>query len=404
MSGSRCCFVVPIVLGLAVTANPAAAQQKYDPGATDTEIKIGNIMPYSGPASSYATIGKAMSGYFDKINAEGGINGRKIKFVTRDDGYQPPKTVEVARQLVEQDEVLFLAGTLGTPTNSAIQKYMNLKKVPHLFIASGATKWGDPKNFPWTMGWQPSYQTEGAILGHYTAATYPSGRIGMLFQNDDAGKDYVKAFKAGLGEDGIKRVLAETSYEVTDPTVDSQLVTLKASGADTFFLNAVPKFVAQAIRKAYDLNWRPQIVLVSVGSSVATALEPAGLEKSIGTVTAAYLKDPTDKTWTEDRGYLDWLAFMKQWYPNGSLIDASNVYGYSMAQTVVQVLRQCADELTHDNVMRQAANLRAFDLPMLLPGIKINTSPTDYFPIKQMQMARFDGKAWILMGNLINQR
>jgi branched-chain amino acid transport system substrate-binding protein len=280
---------------------------------------------------------------------------------------------------------------------------MNLKKVPHLFIASGATKWGDPKNFPWTMGWQPSYQTEGAILGRYTAATYPSGKIGILFQNDDSGKDYVKAFKAGLGENGMKRILAETSYEVTEPTVDSQVVTLRTSGADTFFLGANPKFVAQAIRKSYDLNWRPQIILASVGSSVATALEPAGLEKSIGTVTAAYLKDPTDKTWAEDRAYLDWIAFMKQWYPNGSLIDSANVYGYSMAQTVVQVLKQCADGLTHDNVMWQAANLRALELPMLLPGIKINTSPTDYFPIKQMQMARFDGRAWVLMGNLINQ-
>jgi branched-chain amino acid transport system substrate-binding protein len=404
MKVSKDCLFASAALAVAMLfATQAVAQKKYDHGATDTEIKIGNIMPYSGPASSYATIGKTMSAYFDKINAEGGINGRKIRFVTQDDGYQPPKTVEVARKLVEQDEVLFLAGALGTPTNSAIQKYMNLKKVPHLFIASGATKWGDPKNFPWTMGWQPSYQTEGAILGRYTAATYPSGKIGILFQNDDSGKDYAKAFKASVSEDGTKRILAETSYEVTDPTVDSQLVTLKTSGADTFFLHANPKFVAQAIRKSYDLNWRPHIILASVGSSVATALEPAGLEKSIGTVTAAYLKDPTDKTWADDRAYLDWLAFMKQWYPNGSLIDASNVYGYSMAQTVVQVLRQCADELTHDNVMRQAANLQAFGLPMLLPGIKINTSPTDYFPIKQMQMARFDGKAWTLMGNLINQ-
>jgi len=401
MSCNRSYLVPILALALALLTNPAAAQRKYDPGASDSEIKIGNIMPYSGPASSYGTIGKAMAAYFDKINAEGGIGGRKIRFLSHDDGYQPPKTVEVARKLVEQDEVLFLAAPLGTPTNSAIQKYMNVKKVPQLFISSGATKWGDPKNFPWTMGWQPSYRTEGAILGRYTAAAHPSGKIGILFQNDDSGKDYVGAFKTGLGEEGSKRIVSEASYEVTDPTVDSQMVTLKASGADVFFLHAVPKFVAQAIRKAYDLNWRPQFILVSVGSSVAGALEPAGLEKSIGTITAAYLKDPTDRTWAEDPAYLDWVAFMKQWYPGGNLIDSGNVYGYSMAQTVVQVLKQCGDELTRENVMRQAANLKDLELPMLLPGITINTSETDFFPIKQMQIARFDGKAWVLMGKLI---
>jgi branched-chain amino acid transport system substrate-binding protein len=273
--------------------------------------------------------------------------------------------------------------------------------VPHLFIASGATKWGDPKNFPWTMGWQPSYRTEGFILGSYTASTWPDGKIGILFQNDDSGKDYVSAFKMGLGSERTKHIVGEVSYEVTDPTVDSQLVSLRGSGADVFFLHSVPKFAAQAIRKAYDLNWRPHTVLVSVAASVATALEPAGLEKSIGTVTAAYLKDPTDKTWENDPAYLEWLAFMKQYYPHGSLIDASNVYGYSMAQTVVALVRQCGDDLTRENVMRQAANLKDLALPMLLPGVRINTGPSDFFPIKQMQMARFDGKAWSLFGGLI---
>jgi branched-chain amino acid transport system substrate-binding protein len=391
-----------VLLAFALPAS-ATAQNKYDPGATDAEIKIGNIMPYSGPASSYATIGKAEAAYFEKVNAEGGINGRKIRFLSVDDGYQPPKTVEVARRLVEQDEVLFLAGALGTPTNSAIQKYMNLKKVPQLFVATGATKWGDPSHFPWTMGWQPSYQTEGRILGRYTAVTYPSGAIGILFQNDDSGKDYVKSFKEGLGEGDAKRIRAETSYEPTDPTVESQLAILKSSGADTLFLHALPKFAAQAIRKIYDLNWRPHIVLASVSASVALTLEPAGLEKSIGIVTAAYLKDPTDKTWTDDAGYVDWLAFMKRWYPGGSLIDAANVYAYSVAQTLVQVLKQCGNELTRENVMRQAANLHDLELPMLLPGIRISTSPTDYFPIKQMQMARFDGKSWALLGSVISQ-
>jgi branched-chain amino acid transport system substrate-binding protein len=381
----------------------ATAQKRYDAGATDTEIKIGNIMPYSGPASSYATTGRAMAAYFDKINSEGGINSRKVRFLSQDDGYQPPKTVEVARKLVEQDGVLFLASTLGTPTNSAIHKYMNLKKVPQLFVATGATKWGDPKNFPWTMGWQPSYQIEGGILGGYVAVTYPSAKIGILYQNDDAGKDYVKGFKAGLGQESIKQIVAETSYEVTDPTVDSQIVTLKTSDVDVFFLPAIPKVVAQAIRKAHDLNWRPAIILTSVGSSVGAALEPAGLERSIGVVTATYFKDPTDKTWTDDPGYLSWLAFMKQWYPSGNVIDNLNVIGYSLAQTVVQVLKRCGDDLTRENIMQQASNLKDLELPMLLPGIKINTSPNDFFPIKQMQMARFDGKSWVLTGSVINR-
>ncbi len=353
-------------------------------------------MPYSGPASSYSTIGLVMKAYFDKINAEGGVNGRKITLLSQDDGFVSSKTVEATRKLVEQDDVLFIAGSLGTAPNAAVQKYLNIKKVPQLFVATGATRWGDPEHFPWTMGWQPSYQIEGAILGRYTAATYPTAKIGVLYQNDDSGKDYIKGFKAGLG-DAAKLIVAETSYELSDPTVDSQVITLKTAGADVFFLHANPKFVAQAIRRTFELNWKPAIILPSVGASVGAALAPAGLEKSIGAVTAAYMKDPTDKVWESDKGFQDWLAFMKQWYPRGSLIDGSNVYGYSMAQTIVQVLKQCGDELTRENVMKQAASMTDLELPMLLPGINLSTSAKDFFPIKQMRLARFDGTSWIVM-------
>ncbi|MBR1147924.1 ABC transporter substrate-binding protein [Bradyrhizobium sp. AUGA SZCCT0431] len=388
-----------LVAGVAsaiVWTGAASAQKKYDPGASDTEIKIGQTMPYSGPASSYATIGLVMKAYFDKINAEGGVNGRKITLLSQDDGFVSSKTVEATRKLVEQDDVLFIAGSLGTAPNAAVQKYLNIKKVPQLFVATGATRWGDPEHFPWTMGWQPSYQIEGAILGRYTAATYPTAKIGVLYQNDDSGKDYIKGLKAGLG-DAAKLIVAETSYELSDPTVDSQVITLKTAGADVFFLHANPRFVAQAIRRTFELTWKPAIILPSVGASVGAALAPAGLEKSIGAVTAAYMKDPTDKVWESDKGFQDWLAFMKQWYPRGSLIDGSNVYGYSMAQTIVQVLKQCGDVLTRENVMQQAASMKDLELPMLLPGINLSTSAKDFFPIKQMRLARFDGTSWIVM-------
>jgi branched-chain amino acid transport system substrate-binding protein len=384
------------VVGAVMWTGAASAQKKYDPGASDTEIKIGQTMPYSGPASSYATIGNVMMAYFNKINSEGGINGRKITLLSQDDGFVSSKTVEVTRRLVEQDEVLFIAGSLGTAPNAAIQKYLNIKKVPQLFIATGATRWGDPENFPWTMGWQPSYQIEGGILGRYVASAHPTGKIGVLFQNDDSGKDYIKGFKAGLG-DAARLIVAETSYEFSDPTVDSQVVALKSAGAETFFLHANPRYAAQAIRRAYELNWRPQIIMASTGASVGSALVPAGVEKSIGAVTAAYLKDPTDKTWENDKAFQDWAAFMKQWYPHGSLIDGSNVYGYSIAQSIVHVLRQCGDELTRENVMKQAAALKEVEIPMLLPGIRLNTGAGDFFPIKQMQLARFDGTSWVLM-------
>ena len=384
------------IISAVVWTGAASAQKKYDPGASDTEIKIGQTMPYSGPASSYSTIGLVMKAYFDKINAEGGVNGRKITLLSQDDGFVSSKTVEATRRLVEQEDVLFIAGSLGTAPNAAVQKYLNIKKVPQLFVATGATRWGDPEHFPWTMGWQPSYQIEGAILGRYTAATYATAKIGVLYQNDDSGKDYIKGFKAGLG-DAARLIVAEASYELSDPTVDSQVVTLKTAGADVFFLHANPRYVAQAIRRTFELNWKPAIILPSVGASVGAALAPAGLEKSIGAVTAAYMKDPTDKVWESDKGFQDWLAFMKQWYPRGSLNDGSNVYGYSMAQTVVQVLKQCGDVLTRENVMKQAASMKDLELPMLLPGIAVNTSAKDFFPIKQMRLARFDGTSWIVM-------
>ncbi|WP_371930069.1 ABC transporter substrate-binding protein [Bradyrhizobium sp. CCGUVB1N3] len=386
------------IVAAMLTAAPVAAQKKYDLGASDTEIKIGQTMPYSGPASSYGTIGQSMAAYFEKINAEGGVNGRKIKFISYDDAFSPPKTVEQTRKLVESDEVLFVAASLGTAPNVAVQKYLNSRKVPQLLVASGATRWSDPKNFPWTMGWQPSYQAEGAALARYSLSARPGAKIGILYQNDDSGKDYVKGFKAGLGE-AIRQIVAETSYEVTDPTVDSQVVALKTAGADVFFLHANPRFTAQAIRRAYELNWRPATIIASVGASVGTALAPAGLEKSIGSVTAAYLKDPTDKMWENDKAYLDWLAFMKQWYPRGSLTDGSNVYGYSLAQTIVLVLKKCGDDLTRENVMKQAASLKDVELPMLLPGIRINTSSEDFFPIEDMRLARFDGTSWVLMND-----
>lgn len=384
-----------------VSTNVALAQKVYDAGASDSEIKIGQTMPYSGPASAYGTVGQVMSAYFDKVNSEGGINGRKIVLLSRDDGYSPPKTVEAIRKLVEGDEVLLVAGALGTAPNAAVQKYLNGKRVPQLFVASGATRWGDPQAFPWTMGWQPSYQAEGGVLGRYAVTANPAGKIALFFQNDDAGKDYAKGFKVGLGA-ASSQVVSEASYEVTEPTIDARIVSLQSSGANVIFIHANPKFTAQAIRKIHELNWRPTILLASVSSSVGGALQPAGLENSIGAVTAAYLKDPTDATWAADPGVMEWLSFMKQWYPRGNVLDLSNTYGYSLARTVVQVLARCGDRLTRENVMHQAANLRDVELPLLLPGIRLNTSGTDYFPIKQMRLARFDGKSWVLMSEAVS--
>jgi len=388
-----------IALGLALPS--ALAQKKYDPGASDTEIKVGNTMPYSGPASAYGTIGKAEAAYFRKINDEGGINGRKVNFISLDDGYSPPRTVEMVRRLVEQDEVLLVFQTLGTPSNTAIHKYMNAKKVPQLFVATGATKWNDPQNYPWTMGWQPNYQTETRIYAKHILATRPNAKIGVLYQNDDYGKDYLKGLKDGLG-DKAKMIVAEVSYEVSDPTVDSQIVQLQASGADVFVNITTPKFAAQAIRKVYDIGWKPAQYLNNVSQSVGSVLTPAGLEKSVGIISSNYGKDPTDPQWDNDPGMNEWRAFMKKYYPDGSLTDSFNVYGYSVARTLVQVLKQCGDNLTRENVMKQAANLKDFDTGMALPGIRINTSPSDFAPIQAVQLMRFDGKTWVRFGDIID--
>ena len=390
-----------VLLGLAVGATPAAAQKKYDPGASDTEIKVGNIMPYSGPLSAYAQIGRTEAAFFRMINEQGGINGRKINFISYDDAFSPPKTVEQARKLVESDEVLLIFQSLGTPTNNAIQKYMDQKKVPQLFVATGATKFGDPKNFPWTMGWQPTYQTEGRIYAKYILQNFPNGKIGILYQNDDSGRDYLKGLKDGLGPEATKRmIVAELPYDPSDPTVDSQVVALKTIGADIFFDEASPKFAAQAIRKAAEIGWKPTLFLASISNSVGSVLKPAGLENSKGILSSNYIKDPTDPTWKDDPAIKQWSEFMDKYFPEGD--KSFTVYGYALSQTLVQVLKQCGDELTRKNVMKQATNLKDFEVGLLLPGIKINTSPTDYYPIEQMQMSRFNGEHSVLFGTAIS--
>jgi branched-chain amino acid transport system substrate-binding protein len=391
------------LLALLLTAIPAVAQKKYDVGATDTEIKIGQTMPYSGPASAYGTIGRAEAAYFQMINDQGGVNGRKITLISLDDGYSPPKTVEQIRRLVEQDQVLMIYQSLGTPSNTAIQRYLNAQKVPQVFVATGATKWGDPKNYPWTIGWQPSYHAESLIYARYLLQTKPDAKIAVLYQNDDYGKDYLNSLRAGLSAKS-KSILKEVSYEVTDASVDSQIVTLQASGADTFFIFATPKFAAQAIRKTYDIGWHPLQFVNNVSNSVGTVLQPAGPEKAEGLISSFYLKEPTDPQWLKDKGYKDWVEWMKKYYSQGDLADLGNVYGYTVAQTLVQVLQQCGDDLTRENIMRQAANLKNLELPMLLPGVKLNTSAADFYPLEQMQLARFDGKRWVLFGEVLSGR
>ena len=386
-------------ISAAIAGGAIAQQKKYDTGANDHEIKIGNINPYSGPASAYGAIGKGINAYFDKINAEGGINGRKIKFISVDDGYNPARTVEMARKLVEEDEVLLLFQPLGTPPNSAIHKYMNTKKVPHLFVATGATKWGDPKNFPWTMGWQPNYQSESRIFVQHVLETRPNAKVGILMQNDDYGKDYVKGFKDALGDKAKAMIVAELTYEVTDPTVDSQMVSLKASGADVFFNVTTPKFAAQAIKKAAEIGWKPLHLLNSVSSAAGAVMVPAGAENGIGIVTTGYLKDPTDPQWASSKEFQEWLAWMKKFHPQGDLKDNLNVYSYTVAQTLVQTLKQAGNDLTRANIMKQAANLD-MTAPMLLPGIRIKTGPDDFYPIEQEQMMRWDGKTWVLFGKV----
>ena len=389
--------VVTVLVGVLALAPAALAQT---PGVTATEVKIGNTNPYSGPASAYGTIGKAIGAYFKKVNDEGGVNGRKVNYITYDDAYSPPKTVEMVRKLVEQDQVAALFQTLGTPTNSAIHKYMNQQKVPHLFVATGATKWNDSKNYPWTMGWQPNYQTEGRIYAQYILKNFPDAKIGILYQNDDYGKDYRKGLHDGLGDAAKKLIVMEQTYEVTDPTIDSQIVNLKNSGANVFFNVTIPKFAVQAIKKAHDIGWKPAHFLNNVSSSLATVLKPAGLEASKGLITALYMKEITDPQWKNDKGFQDWVAWMKKYYPEGAIDDQGNAYGYSVAQTLVQVLKQAGNDLSRENIMKQAASLKNFELPLLLPGVKINTSPTDHAPIEQEQLAKFDGERWVLFGEL----
>ncbi|HLI14025.1 MAG TPA: ABC transporter substrate-binding protein [Alphaproteobacteria bacterium] len=387
---------------LALATAPAKAEKKYGPGVSDTEIKIGNINPYSGPASAYGAIGKSIAAYFDKVNAEGGINGRKIKFISLDDGYSPPKTVEQARRLVEQDRVLLIFQSLGTPTNTAIHKYMNDKKVPQLFVATGAEKWNDPKHFPWTMGWQPSYQVEARIYAKYILQNVKDPKIAVLYQNDDYGKDYLTGLRDGLGAQAAKLIVAEKSYETTEPSIDSQIVALKDSGANVFLDVTTPKFASQAIRKVYDIGWKPLHLLNNVSTSVSSVMQPAGLEKGVGVISSYYLKDPADPQWQSTPEYKDWLAWMKKYNPGADLGNAFNVYGYTVAQTMVYVLKQCGDDLTRDNVMKQAASIKELKLPMLLPGITISTSATDYAPIKQMQLQKFNGKSWELFGPVLS--
>jgi ABC-type branched-subunit amino acid transport system substrate-binding protein len=385
----------------ALTAVPARAAKNYGPGVTDTEIKIGNTAPYSGPASSYSAFPKSMTAYYRMLNEQGGVNGRKINFISYDDAYSPPKTVEQVRRLVEEDGVLLMASPLGTPTNSAIWHYLNQKKVPQLFVATGATKWNDPRHHPWTMGWQPNYQSEGHAYAAYIQQEKPDGKIAVLYQNDDFGKDYLKGLKDGLGDKADMIILA-AAYETTDPTIDSQIIAMKAAGVDVFVNTAIPKFAAQAIRKTAEIQWKPLHILASIGASVAVTLRPAGLENAKGLVTDLYLKDPTDPQWKDDPGLLQWVAFMDKYYPGGDKTDGVNVYGPSIARTLVQVLKQCGDDLSRENIMKEAANLHHFRVPMLLPGIEINTGPTDFAPIKQIRMARFDGRRWQLFGPLIS--
>jgi branched-chain amino acid transport system substrate-binding protein len=379
---------------------PAWQAQAADPGVTATEIKIGNTNPYSGGASAYGTIGKVIGAYFKKVNDEGGINGRKINYITYDDAYSPPKAVEMVRKLVEQDQVLLVFNPLGTPSNTAIQKYMNEQKVQQLFVATGATKWGNPKEYPWTMGWQPTYQAEGHIYAQYILKNIPNAKVGILLQNDDYGRDYVKGLKDGLGDAAKKMIIMEQTYEVTDPTVDSQIVNLKSSGANVFFNVTTPKFAAQAIKKANEIGWKPVHFLNNVSASVGAVLKPAGLEASKDLISTQYLKDPTDPQWKNDKGYKDWLAFMQKYYPEGNLTDGSNVYGYNVAQGLVYVLKQAGNDLSRANVMKQAASIKNLELPMLLPGIKVNTSPTDFYPIEQEQLAKFTGEIWQAFGEI----
>ena len=392
-------FTLAASAAIAVAAAPATAQTVV--GVTDDTIKIGNIMPYSGPASAYGQIGEAMAAYMEMVNSKGGVNGRMIEFVSYDDGYQPPRTVEQARKLVERDEVAFVFATLGTPTTSSIHRYVNAREVPLLFVATGASKWGDPENYPWTMGWQPDYATEAKIYAQYIMDNVEDPKVGILFQNDDYGRDYLSGFREGLGDKADELIVAELPYEVADPTVDSQVISLAAEGANVFFNITTPKFAAQAIKKADEIGWEPLHLLNNVSSSVGSVLKPAGLEASEGLITAQFLMDPTDPQWADHPEKVEWEAFMDEWYPDGDKTSTFPVQGYSESATMIQVLTQAGDDLSRENIMAQAASLDGFRAPMTLPGITINTSPTDYYPIEAVQLSRFTGETWELFGDII---
>jgi branched-chain amino acid transport system substrate-binding protein len=394
-------FVTGTAVAIALSASSATAQKKYDTGATDTEIKIGQTVPFSGPASAYATIGKAQAAYFNMINAQGGVNGRKINLIQYDDAYSPPKAVEQVRKLVESDEVLLTFQIIGTPSNAAVQKYLNAKKVPQLFAATGASKFTDPKNFPWTLGFNPNYFVEGRIYGQYVLKEYPNAKVGVLYQNDDLGRDYLNGIKAGLGDKAATMIVAEASYEVSDPTIDSQILKLKSAGADLFFSASTPKFAAQAIKKNAELGWKPVHILDINATSVGAVMQPAGLEASKGVISVNYGKDPLDPTWKDDAGMKRYFDFMAKYFPEGDKNSSFNTYGYSTAQLMVHVLKQCGDDLTRENVLKQATSLKNVQLDLALPGIVGNTTPNDYRVNKQLQMMKFNGERWELFGPIL---
>jgi len=393
-------FVSGTVLALALAAPAAHAQKTYDPGATDTEIKIGQTVPFSGPASAYASIGKTQAAYFNMINEQGGVNGRKINLIQYDDAYSPPKAVEQVRKLVESDEVLLTFQIIGTPSNAAVQKYLNGKKVPQLFAATGASKFTDPKNYPWTLGFNPNYFVEGRIYGQYILKNYPNAKVGVLYQNDDLGRDYLNGIKSGLG-DKASMVVAEASYEVSDPTVDSQILKLKSAEIDVLFDASTPKFAAQTIKKTAELGWKPVHILDINATSVGAVMQPAGLEASKGVISVNYGKDPLDPTWKDDPGMKKYLDFMAKYYPEGDKNSSFNAYGYSTAQLMAHVLKQCGDDLTRENVMKQATNLKNVVLDLALPGMTPTTTPNDYRVNKQLQMMRFNGERWELFGPIM---
>ena len=401
MRNSSLHLVAASAVAIALSVSSAYAQKKYDTGATDTEIKIGQTNPFSGPASSYATIGKTQAAYMKMINDAGGVNGRKINLIQYDDAYSPPKAVEQVRKLVESDEVLLTFQVLGTPSNAAVQKYLNTKKVPQLFAATGASRFTDPKNFPWTMGFNPNYFVEGRIYGQYIIKTYPDAKIGILYQNDDLGKDYLNGIKAGLGDKAAKMIVAEASYEVSDPTIDSQILKIKDAGADLFYSATTPKQAAQAIKKIFELGWKPVHILDINATSVDAVMKPAGLEASKGVISVGYGKDPLDPAWKDDAAMKKYFEFMAKYYPDGNKDSSFNAYGYMTSELLIHVLKQCGDDLTRDNVLKQATSIKNFQIDLALPGIRVNTTPDDYRVNKQLQMMKFNGERWELFGPIL---